>query len=465
MLRLLRTLLLAIVALVGVALVVLATPPGHLIVAGLIERAAASSGLTVKLSNISGWPPFWLGADKVTLADAEGPFAEIDGLSVNVGMLRLLTGRLALDSASADRVAIERAPELPPSAGGSAAAAFAADSFAIARVELGAALAGRAAVLSASGSFASDSAGGLSARIVANRTDGVSGALSASVTRASGSALPVVKVSLKEGADGILVGLMGRRDGPGYQFDAETTDTNGQLDGSVRLASDGAAHFDGQFTVSPADGGAEKLVLTGSGDLAELTPPDYADLLGGAIAVIVDGDFAAADAASLPRMTIRRGTLTTNTIRAEASGSIGGDAADLALTVDVAKADGGSVRLPGFGQPAEAGALTLKGHVAPKEDRLRLDLTGRITRFALGTASVPGIGLSLAAEAPKRGLAAAKIPFAFRAEADGITTPGGTIASSASAPLVATVGGTYDAEDGGPGAPGQPDGGRREGDV
>ena len=62
--------LLVIVALVGIGLAVLATPIGHGIVAGLIERFGSTGGLTVTVNRVRGWPPFWLGADRIEILNA-----------------------------------------------------------------------------------------------------------------------------------------------------------------------------------------------------------------------------------------------------------------------------------------------------------------------------------------------------------------------------------------------------------
>ncbi|HET7092367.1 MAG TPA: hypothetical protein VFI22_02790, partial [Thermomicrobiales bacterium] len=208
--RALRILALAIVGIVALVAIVLATPPGHSIIAGLIVRAASGNGLTVSIGRLSGWPPFWLGADKITLADADGPFAEIDSAEINIRALALLTGNLAFDTIDIARVAVSRPPHLPGGGSGGALLPFAADEVSVARLELGEALAGHAAVLAVKGSVASGGNGSLAARLDAARIDGGTGRLAADIERADASSLPILTVNLNEGADGIVPGLMGR---------------------------------------------------------------------------------------------------------------------------------------------------------------------------------------------------------------------------------------------------------------
>jgi translocation and assembly module TamB len=131
--------------------------------------------LTVSLTNLSGWPPFWLGAERVVLADADGPFAEIDNLAIDVKFLPLITGSIALDSIAADRVAIHRQPNLPGGGGEEALLPFAAERVSVANLELGADLAGRPAVLALEGAATVTAAGGIAARLLAERIEVIVG--------------------------------------------------------------------------------------------------------------------------------------------------------------------------------------------------------------------------------------------------------------------------------------------------
>jgi len=202
--RALRYFLLAIVGLVVIAGLALATPPGRAVVAGIIERAASGNGLTVSIKGLSGWPPFWLGADTVVLSDADGPFAEIDNLSVNPKVLALLTGNFAFDTIAAERVEVTRRPNLPGGGGEGALLPFAADEVAVARLELGEELAGRPAALALNGSFTGGADGSIAASLNAGRIDGRAGTLAAAINRVAVDAPLAIDVRLSEAADGVL---------------------------------------------------------------------------------------------------------------------------------------------------------------------------------------------------------------------------------------------------------------------
>ena len=87
--RRLLYLLLTLVVLAALAVLALATPPGHAIVAGMIERARRATG-----SRSIGRQPVRLaallaGADKIIASDADGVFAEGDNVSINVNVIAL----------------------------------------------------------------------------------------------------------------------------------------------------------------------------------------------------------------------------------------------------------------------------------------------------------------------------------------------------------------------------------------
>ena len=444
-LRVLGVSLLTVVAVLLLALVSLATAPGHALVAGMVERAGAGSGITVSINNLTGWLPFWLGADKIVLSDADGPFAEIDGLTVDIHTSALILGSLSLDAIDAQRISILRQPHLPGGNGSSGALLpFAAKDVRVARLELGQALAGRPAVLALTGSLISGANGGLSAKVDAKRIDGGTATFDAALMRADGGAPLTATVALKESADGILLGLMGRQSGPGYALDAKVASRGDALTGDLSLTSGGDAHFAGQFVLSPA-GVGQRLVLTGSGNLAELVPPDYTGLLAGPIDVAVDADWANVNGESLPHIMLRQGKVTTGSVHVSASGALGGSKTDLSLIATVASPGGGTIALPFLGTGATMDSLSLTGKGAPSGTVIRLDLVGHIAGLRTNNVRIPGAGLSLAIEAPQDApLSGGKLPFGLRIEADAIDTPTGRLASGADAPLLLTANGTFD---------------------
>ncbi len=442
--RVLRYLLIAIVAIVVVAGIALATPFGRGIVVSQIQKGAAGAGLVVSIEGASGWPPFTLGAARITIADADGVFAEIDNLAVDIKTTALLVGSISFDSLAADRIMVARAPHVAGGGGGGAALPFAANSVSVARLELGAELARRPAVLTLTGALVSGAGGRLAGEVHANRIDGRTGTLSATFDRANGSAPIAADIELAEDADGILSGIIGRASGPGYRLAAKSAVTGDTVAGSLSLSSNGAARFAGDFSLAPLADGGTHVVAKGAGDFAELVPPEYADLLSGAIALAVDADWTPAPG-RLPAIAVRQGTLSTGNVHAEVSGTFSDAVADLAVKMDAAKAGGGTLNVPFTNPPSRIENLAMTGKVAPSGDRIRMELIGRATGLATGAVTIPGLGLSLAVEAPKANpLAAGELPFAARIEADAVQTATGRIESVGGSPVILDAEGTFE---------------------
>lgn len=438
--------LIGLVVLAGLAVVSLATPPGRALLASFVESMVSGDGLTLSIGSLSGWPPFAFGADTIVLSDANGPFAQIDGLAVDVDVGALLSGGIGLQVVTADRVAVAREPVLESSGDSSGSLpALAAERLEIARLELGSDLIGNPAALAVSGAFAIGSDGSLQARLDGERIDGGTGVLAARVDRADGSAPIALDITVEEAANGILPGLMGRDSGPGYRIAAQTSLSGDTLNGTVSLTSDGDARFAGRIGLASV-GQGQRLVVTGEGDLAELVPPGLNDILAGRIDVAIDVEWSGAAGGALPRLVVRDSSVSTGALQVSADGVFGGAETDLSLEVAAANPAGGSISLPtGDGDPLRFDSLSLTGKIAPATDGRRLDLIGRVGGLAVGDISAPGIGLSLAAEAQGDDpLTDESLPFALRVEADAIDLPAGRIAATETAPLLVTADGTFD---------------------
>lgn len=435
---------LAVIVLVTVVLGGLATPIGRGIVANVIERAASVNGLTVTIDDATGWPPFWIGAEKITLADVDGIFAEIDELEIDVNFAKLVRGTVGADLITVGRMAIDRAPKLEQSGASGTLLPFAADRFVIAALTLGDGLVGRPAVLTVDGSASNSASGNFQADVSAKRTDGTEGSLSAQISRAAANVPFAADIEISEAADGILIGLIGRESGPAYRLAANAAPEGDAIRGAVTLSSDDAAQFTGRFALAP-DGGGRRLQIAASGDLAELMPAELAGLLSGSIDIGLDADWADTDGTRLPEIAIRQGRITTATVDGTISGKLSRDVADLSFRLDVADPTGNKIALPIAAASSEVERVSLRGTVAPAGGIVRADLVGNVTGLDIGGTVIPATGISLAIESESGGsLYGANLPFALRVEADAIRSNTGTIEATTAAPLLLTLDGTID---------------------
>jgi autotransporter translocation and assembly factor TamB len=87
-----------LIATIVAVVLALATTPGRDVLANLIQRAVRVSGITVAITNISGWPPFHFGVEKVVVHDIDGPFVEIDKLEGRLRFTDLFNAVVSLAS-------------------------------------------------------------------------------------------------------------------------------------------------------------------------------------------------------------------------------------------------------------------------------------------------------------------------------------------------------------------------------
>ncbi|MCX5497388.1 translocation/assembly module TamB domain-containing protein [Kaistia dalseonensis] len=92
------------------------TSAGKRMLADFAGRMASSNGLTVTIEGLSGFIPTTMGVERVTLADSEGVFGEVDGLALAWHPLALLSGTIDVERLGADRVSLARRPVLPAAA-------------------------------------------------------------------------------------------------------------------------------------------------------------------------------------------------------------------------------------------------------------------------------------------------------------------------------------------------------------
>ncbi|MBR0669701.1 hypothetical protein, partial [Neoroseomonas soli] len=257
--RILRALLLTLLALPVLALVLLG---GALVWANgeggrrTLARLAGDfvPGLTVE--GLTGPLPGRIGVARLAMADAEGTWVELEDAQVALDLMALLRREARITAITARRVVLHRlppgdgTPPPPPEpdaplipAMPELPVALRLDRLAVERIELGAPVMGVAAVLAIEGEAGLE-AGRLSARLAARRLDAPAEALVA-LDLAPGADRLTARLDASEPADGLLGTLLGL---PGRAARARLT-----LDGpasGARLSLDAALGDDVTLTAS-----------------------------------------------------------------------------------------------------------------------------------------------------------------------------------------------------------------------
>lgn len=116
-----RRLLLVLLCLVGGVVLLLGgafayaqTSLGRAQLGGVIERNLSQPGRTAAVEAVGGLIPFNIRLGRLRLADDAGTWLEVDGARVDLSPTDLLTGRIVVRSAGAERVRVERLPEAVP---------------------------------------------------------------------------------------------------------------------------------------------------------------------------------------------------------------------------------------------------------------------------------------------------------------------------------------------------------------
>ncbi len=369
-----------------------------------LETNLSTAGRDVRVTGFTGALSAEATLDELTIADDDGVWLTMRGARLDWTRSALLTGRLEVDTLSADEIEITRRPLSASGQPQATASDFALPELPVSinigriearRVVLGAPVLGVATVVRLEGAGQLEDGAGR-ASLALERIDGAEGALRLAGAYANDSRALSLDLSLSEGADGIaarLIGLPGgaplaltiRGAGPIETFTAEialATDGVDRLTGQVVLAADapatdtalgfradltgdpsplfapgygaffgtdvrlalaGQKHPDGRFDIASLDIETAALSLTGS---AEITPQGWIDRAS------LTGTIAAADGAPvlLPiagtETRIGRAALSFDYDAARGAGWIGTLAVDGLARDDLALA---SARLAGSG--------------------------------------------------------------------------------------------------------------------
>lgn len=102
--------------LLGAALALAQTQIARDQIGGLIESGLSSEQQTAEVEGLGGFLPFDIRIGRLSLADDEGRWLEVDNARLRLAPAPLLRGEVQIEEVGAERVAVERAPDLPQAA-------------------------------------------------------------------------------------------------------------------------------------------------------------------------------------------------------------------------------------------------------------------------------------------------------------------------------------------------------------
>ncbi|MDQ2095724.1 translocation/assembly module TamB domain-containing protein [Rhodalgimonas zhirmunskyi] len=367
----------------------------------LLQDSLSGAGRNIDITGFEGALSSRATMAKLTIADSEGIWLEIDDVIFDWSRSALFSARLEINELSAGKVTVFRPPVADPSLPTPEATPFTIPELpvsvqigklAIDRVELGETVLGQPVVMQVNGKASLDG-GGLDVALETTRIDGKDGKIDLAARYAPDTGEAAIDLSMAEGAGGIAATALGIPGAPAVTLTVKGEGPVSDFTARTRLESDGQERITGTVRLSSDDAQPPEwsLAVDLGGDMTPLFAPEMRDFFGTRMQFTAfgrqtsEGDIVL-DTFSLDTADLTAGgsftlapdgwpqafDLTAKIADAEGKTvtlpSPGGHTkirrAVLALSYDAAKSDGwtGSAAVLGYQTPGgQAGALRLSG--------------------------------------------------------------------------------------------------------
>jgi translocation and assembly module TamB len=371
------------------------------IVQRLLEDNLSGAGRVVRIEGFAGALSSRATFAELTIADDLGTWLTLRGGAIAWNRAALLQGRIEIAEMRAAEILLPRLPQAGAAATAPEAVPFALPELpvsvsigtvAAARVELGAAVLGSAAVVALDGAL--QLAGGEgNARLTITRIDGRRGQLALSASFANATRALELDLLVEEGADGIAAGLIGLPGRPALTLAAAGSGPLDSFSADIVLSTDGVRRLAGGVTLGASGAGTGRFRAAFGGDIAPLLAPAYRDFFGAEVQLLAEGRRGAGGQLELSTFVV-----TTRALRVAGSAVLAtsGLPESAALEVTLGLDDGAEVLLPLAGAPTwvRGASLTLDYARAQGEGWLLAGQIAGLRRGAaqIGTVAVKGSG-------------------------------------------------------------------------
>ncbi|MEO1550154.1 MAG: hypothetical protein AAFR93_06935, partial [Pseudomonadota bacterium] len=316
-----------------------------------IEDQLSNETRIVRLTGVDGALSSDATVGRITVADPDGVWLEIEEAEITWNRSALLRGRVEIERLAAKRISLPRLPQGEPSADLPSAQAepfslpdlpvsLRLDQLETPLIELGAPVVGLAADLSASGRL-SLADGRLEAVLAMDRLDGPGGSLRLDAAFSNDGAGLELDLALSEPENGVVANLLQVEGRPPLDLSLQGGGPLDALDLALDLKADSVDLVDGRAVVT-GSAGSYRFEADVTGELSSLVPPLYAGFFEGESAVRVTGS-SGPDGLDLSALSVEAAALT---LQGQLRTGADGFPTDLSLTGAVASADGTPVLLP-----------------------------------------------------------------------------------------------------------------------
>ena len=340
-----------------------------------LESLLSTPDRQVKLTGLEGVFSANPKVEKITVADRDGVWLELDGVEVAWNRAALFDRTIDIESLKAARVAMLRRPVAAEAAHASSAPsppplAIKLNAISLPQILLSAPVAGGAAELTATGA-ASIAPDVLSVELSVDRQDRA-GSLVANLRLEPQANVLTADIKFKEPAGGLVAELFGLRGRPSV---AVTLSGTGPLDawrGTTEVEAGGTRVLAGGMSVSRGDDGYH-VAAEFAAALQTIVPEDYAMLLAGDSRLTVD--LTRSDDGAI---ALRSATLRSEGVDLSASGMLGPDMVPRSADLSLKLGQAGRAALPFVPGDISVATLTAdigldSGEAAPWKASIKAD--------------------------------------------------------------------------------------------
>lgn len=269
-------------------------------ITGLIEDTISNDDMTVRLINFQGALSSSATADAITIADPDGVWLRLDGLTIEWNRSALLSGRVEVETLAADRIELIRLPATQDTADLPSAAAtpfelpdlpvaINIDDVTATEIILTEALLGEPVRATFAGNLnLADGAG--DATILLQRTDSKTGLFDVVAAYENETRALTLSLLAEEGENGIAARLIGLPDRPSVRLSIKGDAPLDDFVGDIALATNGVDRITGTAQLSrPAGTTDQAFALNLNGDLRPLLPDEYDPFFGANTVLRVEG--------------------------------------------------------------------------------------------------------------------------------------------------------------------------------
>jgi translocation and assembly module TamB len=343
-----------------------------------LEDSLSGAGREVTITGFSGTLSSQATLDTLTIADSDGTWLRLSGVTLDWTRAALLRGRIEVNRLAAKEIALLRPPlpgpalspdmaEAQPFALPDLPVSVRIDALEAETILLGAPVLGEEVRLTLSGALSLGGGAG-EARLTAERRDGARGTVDLAARFDNAARVLALDLSLDEGPGGIAATLLGL---PGRPAVALTVAGEAPLDAyaaDLRLATDGTERVTGRVTLDGDDSGATGFDARLDGDITPLMAAEFRPFFGAESALSLTGTRRADGALDIDRLRLSAAQLTLD-------GTLALDAAGWPARFDLTGTigDGAArVRLPVAGPPLTLRQATIAARYdAAEGDRWR----------------------------------------------------------------------------------------------